>query len=75
MKYTFFLFLMISSCGFNQFNSKQKIDFNRYVPDEKNIANYKQLENYESYRPITCSDFSRNPFKTKRYKFDLDEQQ
>jgi hypothetical protein len=33
----------------------------------------KDLENYESYRPDSYSDATRNPFQKKRYQFDLDD--
>ena len=33
----------------------------------------KDLENYESYRPDSFNDASRNPFQKKRYEFDLDD--
>ena len=29
----------------------------------------KQLENWESYRPLSVIDLHRNPFQPKRYKF------
>jgi len=31
-----------------------------------------ELENYESYRPNSSTDTTRNPFQKKRYQFDLD---
>ena len=33
----------------------------------------KDLENYESYRPDSFNDGTRNPFQKKRYQFDLGE--
>ena len=33
----------------------------------------KDLENYESYRPESFNDATRNPFQKKRYQFDLDD--
>ena len=33
----------------------------------------KDLENYESYRPDSFNDASRNPFQKKRYQFDLED--
>ena len=33
----------------------------------------KELENYESYRPDSFNDASRNPFQKKRYQFDIEE--
>jgi hypothetical protein len=33
----------------------------------------KDLENYESYRPDSFNDATRNPFQKKRYQFDLGE--
>jgi hypothetical protein len=32
----------------------------------------KELENYESYRPNSSTDTTRNPFQKKRYQFDLE---
>jgi len=34
----------------------------------------KDLENYESYRPDSYTDATRNPFQKKRYEFDLDDE-
>jgi hypothetical protein len=31
----------------------------------------KDLENYESYRPDSFNDATRNPFQKKRYHFEL----
>ena len=33
----------------------------------------KDLENYESYRPDSYSDATRNPFQKKRYQFDIEK--
>jgi len=33
----------------------------------------KDLENYESYRPDSFNDATRNPFQKKRYQFDLED--
>jgi hypothetical protein len=33
----------------------------------------KDLENYESYRPDSFNDASRNPFQKKRYQFDIEK--
>jgi dienelactone hydrolase len=33
----------------------------------------KDLENYESYRPDSYTDASRNQFQKKRYQFDIEE--
>jgi hypothetical protein len=33
----------------------------------------KDLENYESYRPDSFNDATRNPFQKKRYQFNLGE--
>jgi len=66
------LFFMISSCKTIGDISKNKIDFERYA-DTENISLFEVLENFESYRPATCSDMSRNPFMTKRYEFKINE--
>ena len=66
------LFFMISSCKTISHISNNKIDFERYA-DIENISSFEVLENFESYRPATCSDMSRNPFMTKRYEFKINE--
>ena len=33
----------------------------------------KDLENYESYRPDSFNDATRNPFQKKRYQFDIEK--
>lgn len=63
---------MISSCKTISHISKNKIDFKRYA-DTENISSFDVLENFESYRPATCSDMSRNPFMTNRYEFKINE--
>ena len=63
---------MISSCKTIGHISKNKIGFERYA-DTENISLFEVLENFESYRPATCSDMSRNPFMTKRYEFKINE--
>ena len=63
---------MISSCKTISHISKNKIDFERYA-DAENISSFEVLENFENYRPATCSDMSRNPFMTKRYEFRINE--
>ena len=65
-------FFIISSCKTISHISKNKIDFERYA-DTENISSFEVLENFESYRPATCSDMSRNPFMTKRYEFKINE--
>ena len=37
--------------------------------EEHVIKLLKQLQNWESYRPSSCSDLIRNPFQRQRYKF------
>ena len=65
---------MISSCKTISHISKNKIDFERYADaDAENISSFEVLENFENYRPATCSDMSRNPFMTKRYEFKINE--
>jgi len=66
------LFFMISGCKAFNHLSNNKIDFERYA-ETNNISSFKVLENFESYRPSTCSDMSRNPFMTNRYEFKIDE--
>ena len=63
---------MISSCKTISHISKNKIYFERYA-DIENISSFEVLENFESYRPATCSDMSRNPFMTNRYEFKINE--
>ena len=66
------LFFIISGCKTVSTFSSKKIDFERYL-DRENIFSFKVLENFESYRPATCSDMSRNPFMTNRYEFKINE--
>ena len=72
----FIPFLLLPSCA----NIPQSlIDKNLLNPSSKNEIHYKseseiyqslkQLEEFESYRPDSCSDMSRNPFGHKRYNF------
>ncbi len=42
-----------------------------FKDNEKKLL--QQLEIYESYRPASCSDMTRNPFNNKRYKFNLNK--
>ena len=63
---------MISSCKTISHISKNKIDFERYA-DAENISSFEVLENFENYRPATCSDMSRNAFMTNRYEFKINE--
>jgi hypothetical protein len=63
---------MIGGCKTISHISKNKIDFERYA-DTGNISSFEVLENFESYRPASCSDMSRNPFMTNRYEFKLNE--
>ena len=69
---TLILFIIISGCKTVSTISSKKIDFERYA-DAENISSFEVLENFENYRPATCSDLSRNPFMTKRYKFNINE--
>jgi hypothetical protein len=73
---TFILLFLFSSCT----NIPQSIkDKNIFSPSSKNEIYYKnefeidqnlkQLEEFESYRPNSCSDMSRNPFGVKRYNY------
>ncbi len=72
----FIPFLLLPSCT----NIPQAlIDRNILNPSSKNEIHFKseaeinqslkQLEEFESYRPNSCSDMSRNPFGLKRYNF------
>jgi len=45
--------------------------FNNFSEEEK--QNLRDLENYESYRPFSYTDATRNIFKEKKYKFNLDD--
>ena len=69
---TLILFIIIGGCKTVSTISSKKIDFERYANTE-NISSFEVLENFESYRPATCSDMFRNPFMTSRYKFKINE--
>jgi hypothetical protein len=63
--------------------AEEKNDYTRFeeeIPQIESQHQYsntkkllKDLENYESYRPDSYTDASRNPFQKKRYQFDLDD--
>ena len=69
----FVIVLTINACSYNQDQLINKINFERQITFKENQMNYEILENIESYRPASCSDMSRNPFMTHRYKFTRDE--
>ncbi|MGA1740220.1 MAG: hypothetical protein ACO393_05115, partial [Methylophilaceae bacterium] len=69
----FIISIMINACSYNQYQLKNKINFEREISFKENQMNFDVLENIESYRPDSCSDMSRNPFMTKRYQFTRDE--
>lgn len=69
----FIIPIMINACSYNQYQLKNKINFEREISFKENQMNFDVLENIESYRPASCSDMSRNPFMTHRYKFTRDE--
>lgn len=48
-------------------------DLKKQHPDMDVDKLLQDLENYESYRPDSSSDTSRNPFHKKRYKFEKDK--
>jgi hypothetical protein len=48
-----------------------KLESQHEYSNTKKLLN--DLENYESYRPDSYSDATRNPFQKKRYQFDLDD--
>jgi len=52
-------FFIIHGYKFEIHNSEQDPNFETLL---------KQLEDYESYRPDSCSDLTRNPFGSGRYK-------
>ena len=69
----FIISIMINACSYNQYQLKNKINFEREISFKENQMNFDVLENIESYRPATCSDLSRNPFMTNRYEFKINE--
>ena len=71
MKAYFFIFYIIflASCsqGFVKKDSSY-LSIENYTEKEKEAL--RVLENWESYRPASCSDASRNPFQQYRYNFN-----
>ena len=51
--------------------TKVAVDREDYFFKENEKKLLQQLEIYESYRPASCSDMTRNPFNIKRYKFNF----
>jgi hypothetical protein len=74
MKFITLLFILttINNCSSKYLSKIDNIDFNRYG-EKKYHSNYEQLENYESYRPSSWHDATRNPFMKKRYQFIINE--
>lgn len=64
--------MVLSGCSLKD-HSKEKITFDREVTSQKDLENFKILENIESYRPQSYSDATRSPFASKRYNFSNNE--
>ena len=83
MKFCFLAFLLYVSffCIANEktltnkdnLSQKEITELRNQYPDSETDRLLKELENYESYRPSSSSDTTRNPFQKKRYQFDLGE--
>ena len=54
-------------------SQKEITELRDQYPHSETDRLLKELENYESYRPSSSSDTTRNPFQKKRYQFDLGE--
>ena len=83
LKYFLAVLLLISLYCFSETNSSEylnssqlnelSVDLKKQYPDMDIDKLFNDLENYESYRPDSSSDTSRNPFNKKRYKFEIDK--
>ena len=83
MKFCIFLFLLYASffCIANEktltnkdnLSQKEIFELRDQYPHSETDRLLKELENYESYRPNSSTDTTRNPFQKKRYQFDLDD--
>ena len=73
--YLIHVFLITACTNFSRQQTEvhlPKSTFNNQRNFEKESEIYQnltQLEEFESYRPDSCSDMSRNPFGPKRYNF------
>ena len=78
----FILWGFVALCPFFLF-AEEKNDYTRFEEEIPQIESQhqdsntekllKDLENYESYRPDSFYDATRNPFQKKRYQFDLED--
>ena len=78
----FILWGFVALCPFFLF-AEEKNDYTRSEEEIPQIESQhqdsntkkllKDLENYESYRPDSFNDATRNPFQKKLYQFDLED--
>ena len=82
MKFYILAFLLCASfiCVANEktitnkdnLSQKEITELRDQYPHSETDRLLKELENYESYRPNSSTDTTRNPFQKKRYQFDLE---
>ena len=82
MKFCILAFLLLASlCIANEkilinkdsLSQKEITELRNQYPHSEIDRLLKELENYESYRPDSFNDATRNPFQKKRYQFDLED--
>lgn len=70
-----FLSLNLPANETDELRTKKSIteEVSKQEYSERQINQFQQLEQYESYRPSSFSDANRNPLNNtpKRYKFDV----
>ena len=82
MKFCILAFLLLASlCIANEkilinkdsLSQKEITELRSQYPRSETDRLLKELENYESYRPSSSTDTTRNPFQKKRYQFDIEK--
>jgi hypothetical protein len=82
MKFCILAFLLLASlCIANEkmlinkdsLSQKEITELRNQYPHSETDRLLKELENYESYRPSSSTDTTRNPFQKKRYQFDIEK--
>jgi hypothetical protein len=83
--FKYFLAVLLLTCLYcygetnsNEFENSPQLnhsskDLKKQYSDIEVDKLLQDLENYESYRPDSSSDTSRNPFHKKRYNFAIDK--
>lgn len=63
----------INNSSTDNLSKKEVTDLSNQYPHSDTGRLLNELENYDSYRPSSSTDTTRNPFLKKRYKFDLED--